>query len=94
MGGAIFAPPSTGRSSRNPSTARVNSYRLFVHGLRFRPAEVASDTQVSVMLREAAAMTALAHPNLLSAMGVVSDGPEPRRPRIVYMYYPSVNLKR
>ncbi|KAF0288700.1 Tyrosine-protein kinase RYK [Amphibalanus amphitrite] len=56
--------------------------------------EVASDTQVSVMLREAAAMTALAHPNLLSAMGVVEDGPESRRPRIVYMYYPSVNLKR
>ena len=81
----------------SPSTSSpsfFNSCRLFVHGLRFRPAEVASDTQVSVMLREAAAMTALAHPNLLSAMGVVSDGPEPRRPRIVYMYYPSVNLKR
>ena len=29
-------------------------------------AEVASDTQVSVMLREASAMTSLAHPNLLS----------------------------
>ncbi|XP_037090405.1 tyrosine-protein kinase RYK-like [Pollicipes pollicipes] len=55
--------------------------------------EVASDTQVSLMLREAAALTQLAHPNLLSAMGVVSDGADGSRPRIVYMYYPSVNLK-
>ena len=39
-------------------------------------------------------MTSLAHPNLLSAMGVVSDDQDPPRPRIVYMYYPSVNLKR
>ena len=55
---------------------------------------MASDTQLSVMLREAAAMTSLAHPNLLSAMGVVSDEEDAARPQIVYMYYPSVNLKR